>query len=455
MARSLHRLTDLQVQRAKKPGLLNDGGGLNLLVGAGGRRSWIFRYFVNSGERRKGLGAYPAVGLAQARERAAVCRCGRAAGIDPIDASEAERAEKADAGEGMSFAEATAAFLAIQNPRWGNAKHQAQWFSTLETYAFPVFGDQPVSAVDRNHVLAAVKPIWVEKHETARRLRGRIESVLDWATGRGLRAGVNPALKGSLKWDLPALKVKPRHHPALDPEELPAFFAALRAAAGPAARALELLILTAVRTGDIIGQPDRTDTPPLCWEHLDLAKALWIIPRAKNDSEHRVPLSAPALAVLTRMQAGLKKRDGWSPDAVEGAKPAASTAGAEKRSGATIHAFRRRLAAENDAHGGGVVFSSPDRPGEPLSNGAMLALLKRMGRGDITPHGMRSCFKTWSEHNTPFKTAVIEACLSHRKGDKLEEAYNHGDFLAQRRELMAAWGAFATATEKLSSATKM
>jgi len=447
MPRLLHRLTDLQVQRAKKAGLLNDGGGLNLLVGEGGRRrSWVFRYFVKNGERRKGLGSYPAVGLAQARERAAVCRRERAAGIDPIDASEAERAEKADTGEGMSFAEATAAFLAIQNPRWGNAKHQAQWLSTLETYAFPFFGDQLVSAVDRDHVLAAVGPIWVEKHETARRLRGRIESVLDWATGRGLRTGVNPALKGSLKWDLPALKVKPRHHPALDAEELPAFFAALRAEAGPAARALELLILCVVRTGDIIGQPGRTDTPPLRWEHLDLAKALWVIPRSKNDSEHRVPLSAPALAVLTRMQAGLKKRDGWSPGAVEGA-----AARAEKPSGATIHAFRRRPASTNDAHGQGVVFSSPDRPGEPLSNGAMLALLKRMGRGDITPHGMRASFKTWAEHHTPFKTAVIEACLGHQKGDKLEAAYNRGDFLQQRRELMAMWGAFATGPADVSS----
>jgi integrase len=261
----------------------------------------------------------------------------------------------------------------------------------------------PVQEIDTGLVMKVLEPIWSTKPETASRLRGRIEAVLSLATVRGYRTGDNPARwRGHLDQLLPATgKVrKVKHHAALDYAALPAFMDALRQRNSIATRALEFLILTGVRTGDIIGN-DREDAPPMMWSHVDLGARVWTIPKTKTGAEHKVPLSGAAVAVLAEMKAlGLGK----------------------------------------------IVFPSIDRPGHPLSNGAMLAVLKRMGRGDLTAHGFRATFKTWASERTTFPREVVEAALAHAISDKLEAAYRRGDFFEKRRRLMGAWAEYAGST---------
>ena len=358
----------------------HDGGGLYLQVSAGGAKSWIFRFMLDGHTREMGLGPVHAIPLAEARKRAAECRSMRLDGSDPIEARNAQRNEKKlEAAKGMTFDSCAAAYIAAHKAGWQNAKHREQWPNTLNTYAGPVFGSLPVRAVDVGLVMKALKPIWQTKPETASRLRGRIEAILDWAKVREYRKGENPARwRGHLDKLLPARsKVrKVEHHPALAYDELADFVAALRSQEGIASRALEFLILTAARTGEVIGAR---------WDEIDLKEKIWVVPaaRMKAGREHRVPLSAAAVAVLDRIK--------------------------EIR--------------ESD-----FVFPG-GKKGKPLSNMAMLAVLKRMEGDELTAHGVRSSFRDCAAESTTFPHEVAEMALAHTVGDKVEAAYRRGDLL--------------------------
>nr|WP_254846014.1 site-specific integrase [Xanthomonas axonopodis] len=277
-----------------------------------------------------------------------------------------------------------------------NDKHKAQWRSTLETYAYPYIGDLDVKQIDTPHVLAALDPIWITKNETASRVRGRIERVLAWATVSGHRTGDNPARwRGHLSEALaaPAQAKKVEHHAALPYAELPAFLSALEGQIGIGANALRFAILTATRTGEVIGAR---------WDEFDLEENVWTIPveRMKAGKEHRVPLSSAALEILSAM---------------------------------------RNFATES---GDGFVFPGA-KNGSPLSNMAMLATLKRMGRTDITAHGFRSTFRDWAGQETHHPREVIEHALAHQLKSKTEAAYARGDLLRKRRALMDDWATYA------------
>jgi integrase len=394
MARGIHRLTSLQVQRARRRWLC-DGGGLYLQQG----RSWIFRYKRGDRTRMMGLGPCHTISLARARELARSARQQLHAGLDPLAARATSRA----VSRSMTFQQCADAYIAAHAAGWRNPKHVQQWTSTLATYAGPVIGKLPVDAVDTGLVMQVLQPIWTAKPETASRLRGRIEQVLGWAAINGYRTGDNPARwNGHLQHLLPA-KSKVRtvqHHAALPYAELPAFMTALRQQEGVAARALEFLILTGVRCGDIIGG-GRDDAPPMRWRDIDLTAKRWSIPKTKTGAAHRVPLAAAALAVLDQM---------------------------------------RPLADDSDIVFGGL------RRGQPLSNGALLRLLDRMG-ADITAHGFRATFKTWATERTSYAREVVEAALSHTIPDELERAYRRGDLFEKRIRLMADWAAYCGAPE--------
>jgi integrase len=394
MARVFGKLSALAVGRAKRPGYYGDGGGLFLQVSASGAKSWVFRFKVNGRTREMGLGPLHAVTLAEARAAATECRRLRVQGVDPIEARKAERLQ---AATGMTFLECSSLYIAAHKAGWRNPKHAAQWASTLARYADPVFGDLPVAAIDVGLVMKAVEPIWATKTETASRLRGRIESVLDWATARGYRQGENPARwRGHLDNLLPkrAKVQKVQHHPALPYTEIASFMQALRSQQGMAALALEFCILTATRTSETIGAR---------WDEIDLAAELWTIPasRIKAGREHRVPLSEPVVSLLGELAA---------------------------------------------TRTGEFIFPG-GRAGRPLSNAAMLALLKRMGRGDLTVHGFRSAFRDWTAEQTNHPRDVAEMALAHTIGDKVEAAYRRGDLFDKRRLLMADWAHFCSRGE--------
>lgn len=389
------RLKPLDVARASRPGLYGDGGGLYLQVTGVGGRSWLYRYTLNGRARAMGLGGLDTVSLREARLLAAECRKLCHAGTDPIEARRAGRADaKLAAANTMTFSQCVDRYLEAHKAGWRNEKHARQWKATLDTYVGPVFGDLPVAAVDTSLVMKVLDPIWSLKPETASRVRGRIEAVLDWATARGYRFGENPARwRGHLAALLPPKgKVRPvRHHPAMPYAQVPGFMAELREQEGVAPLALRFAILTAARTNEVIGAR---------WEEIDLEAAVWTIPaqRIKAGKEHRVPLSEATLEVVERMQA-VRSSDFLFP--------------------------------------GG-------REGRPLSNNAMLALLERMGLGDITAHGFRSSFRDWAAEQTSFPREVVEAALAHAIGDKVEAAYRRGDLFEKRRRLMTAWAGYCS-----------
>jgi integrase len=393
MARASNKLFAVEVKSITQKGMHHDGGGLYLQVSAGGAKSWIFRFMLDGRAREMGLGPVHTVPLADARKRAAECRRTRLDGIDPIDARRAERDQKKlEAAKSMTFDACAAAYIDAHKASWKNAKHRDQWPNTLNTYASPVFGSLPVQAVDVGLVMKALEPIWQTKSETASRLRGRIEAVLDWAAVRGYRKGDNPARwRGHLDKLLPPRDKVRRveHHPALPYDELFDFIVVLRGQEGIAARALEFLILTATRTGEVIGAR---------WDEIDLREKIWIVPaaRMKAGREHRVPLSAATVAILEEMK---KIREGE------------------------------------------FVFPG-GKKGRPLSNMAMLAVLKRIGRSDLTAHGFRSSFRDWAAERTHFPGEVAEMALAHTVGDKVEAAYRRGDLFQKRRQLMEAWARF-------------
>jgi integrase len=397
MARRLNRLTAVEVRGIGQKGMFHDGGGLYLQASAGGAKSWIFRFTLDGRAREMGLGPVHAIPLAEARKRAAECRRMRVDGIDPIEARSAHRGwKRLEAAKAMTFDACAAAYIAAHNASWRNAKHREQWRNTLSSYAGPVFGSLPVQSIDVGLVMKALEPIWHTKPETASRLRGRIEAVLDWATVRSYRNGENPARwRGHLDKLLPARsKVhKVKHHPALPYNEMADFTSALQNQEGVAARALEFLILTAARTGEVISAP---------WDEVDLDGKLWVVApaRMKAGREHRVPLSVAAMGVLEQMK--------------------------EIRESEFVFAGGKR--------------------GKPLSNMAMLAVLKRMGRGDLTTHGFRSTFRDWAAECTNFPREVVEMALAHSIESKVEAAYRRGDLFQKRRQLMEAWARFGVAS---------
>jgi integrase len=405
MAREIGKLKALEVSRASKPGYYGDGGNLYLLVGPTGAKSWVFRYRVpapipdnpkRSRLREMGLGPTHALSLAEARERAREWRRERLDGIDPIEVRRGRRAQaQLEAAKAITFKECAEAYIKSHSAGWKNLKHAAQWPSTLETYVYPVFGSLPVQGIDVGLVMKALEPIWTTKPETASRVRGRIESVLDWATARGYRQGENPARwRGHLENLLPK-KTKVRrveHHAALPYADMPGFMAELRQQEGIGAKALEFAILTAARTGEVMGAK---------WSDIDFEARLWTVPaeRMKAGREHRVPLSEPALAILEAMR---------------------------------------------EVREGDFVFPG-GKANRPLSNMAFLMLLRRMGRGDLTAHGFRSTFSDWCSERTNFPAEVREMALAHTVSDKVEAAYRRGDLFEKRRQVMEAWAKFATA----------
>lgn len=395
------RLTATTVAKLSAPGMYNDGAGLYLRIAPDGGRHWLYRYVLDGRQRYMGLGSASVFSLAEARVRAQAARKLKADGIDPIETRTKQRADARAAGATLlTFKDAATRYIKAHKAGWRNPKHAAQWTATLEAYAYPHVGSLDVRAVDTGLVLQILEPIWSTKPETAGRVRGRVEAVLDWATARGHRQGENPARwKGHLDKLLPARgKVrKVKHHAALPYAEVGDFMIALRQQPGDAAEALDLLILTATRTSEIIAAP---------WPEIDLKAKVWTIggERMKAGKEHRIPLSPPALAIL---EARWKARQ------------------------ALPEAERSRW-----------VF--PGARLKHLSNGAMLALLKRMKRDDVTPHGFRSSFRDWAAEQTAFPNHVVEMALAHTIGDAVERSYRRGDLFEKRKRLMDAWAGFCS-----------
>lgn len=391
-------LTPLAVKNAK-PGRHADGAGLHLLVKESGARSWVFRFMLRGKSRDIGLGpaaGADAISLSSARDFASALRLKVKAGIDPIEERQRETADAIAAAQaaqiaGITFKSAAETYIAANEGSWRNAKHRQQWRNTLATYVYPVIGELPVAQVATAHVLQILEPIWKDKPETASRVRGRLESILDNAKAREYRQGENPARwRGHLAQILPARKRLSRgHHKALPYEEVPQFMAGLRKRDATAALALEFAILTAARTGEVIGAT---------WKEVDLDRAVWTIPagRMKAGREHRVPLSVRVMEIL------------------ETVKPL----------------------------GGSWLFSGePRRAGEArsqLSGMAMTMLLRRM-KVDATVHGFRSSFRDWAAERTGYSHEVCEMALAHAIVNKAEAAYRRGDLFEKRRRLMVDW----------------
>lgn len=392
MARKAKELSPLEVSRLEAPGHHSVGGvaGLAMQITPTGARSWILRVVVGGQRRDMGLGGFPDVTLAGAREAARAARLKIKEGIDPIEDAKAKRsALSATRVASMTFREAALAFIAVKEAEWRNAKHASQWHNTLTTYAYPVIGDIFVRDIEQAHVMRVLEPIWLTKTETATRLRGRIESILDWAWVRGYRDGENPARwRGHLDKLLPTPgKVqKVEHHRALPFDELGGFMVLLRQMEGMGARALEFAILTAARSGEVRGA---------MWSEIDLADATWTIPadRMKAKREHRAALSDEAVALL-----------------------------------------------ESLPRTGDLIF--PNTKGAPLSDTTLTAVLRRMERCDITAHGFRSTFRDWCSERTNYPRDVAEMALAHTIGDKVEAAYRRGDLFEKRRLMMRDWGKF-------------
>jgi integrase len=419
---SLKRLSQTFVEKHATAGLYGDGNGLYLQIAPGTAeddaeyvtKSWIFRYAVGTGkekrERKMGLGAYPLVSLAVAREMAIECSLKRLRGIDPLEEREAEKRQAAVAKvKSITFEKAATTYIASHEVGWKNAKHRQQWTNTLSTYAYPVLGKLDVRDIDTGLVVQVLEPIWTTKTETASRVRGRIEKVLDWCRVHGYREGENPARwGGNLEHLLPARgnvqKVEP--HPALPYEQVGAFMAELRGQPGTAARALEFTILNASRSGEV---------RLARWDTGELAGKVWTCPaeRMKGDKEHRVPLTAPALAVVERM-GKVRHSDYVFPGDVEG----------EPLSDMALNEVIRRM-NEARAKAGLPRWVDP-----------------KQGGRDVVPHGFRSTFKDWAAERTNFPDWVSEKAIAHLVGDETRRAYQRGDLFEKRRKLMEAWARY-------------
>jgi integrase len=382
MSRALHKLTARTVATLSKPGRYSDGGGLFLVVSGSGARKWVFRFRLPGKRHDMGLGSAQEITLARARQLAAAARSSLAEGINPLTARIKTTTP--------SFGEMSDGVIKALSPSWRNEKHIAQWKMTLEVYAAPLRRLQ-VDEVTTDHVLAVLQPIWNRRPETASRLRGRIEKVLDAAKAKGHRQGENPARwRGHLDHLLPARQRLTRgHHAAMAYIEVPELASNLQHRGGVTALALEFLILTAARSGEVIGAR---------WDEIDLDHAIWTVPalKMKAGREHRVPLTDRALEILAAM---------------------------------------RMLGNE------GFVFPGKKQD-QPLSTMAMAMALRRMTVKHVTVHGFRSSFRDWSAEQTNSAREVAEAALAHVVSDRVEAAYRRTDLFDKRRELMSVWAKF-------------
>ncbi|TSB04579.1 tyrosine-type recombinase/integrase [Sphingorhabdus contaminans] len=398
MPRKLSNALTAMTVKSAKPGRHADGGGLYLLVKESGSRSWVYRFMLKGKSRDIGLGTagHDAISLSSARDLAAALRLKVKAGIDPLaerqrEAEEAVAAAQAAEISRITFRQVAESYIKANEGGWRNGKHRQQWRNTLSTYVYPIIGDLSVASIGTPHVLKILEPIWQDKPETASRLRGRIEIVLDAAKARGYREGDNPARwRGHIAQILPKrAKLQRGHHKAMTYTEIGAFIAELREREAMAALALEFVILTAARTSEALGAT---------WREVDMDKAIWIIPaeRMKAGKEHRVPLSARAIEILKITKAQ------------------------------------------------GKDWLFPAEKGRALSGMAMSMLLRRM-KVDCTVHGFRSAFRDWSAECTAYAHEVCEMALAHTIGNKSEAAYRRGDLFEKRRRLMADWAAFCEA----------
>jgi integrase len=398
-------LTALAVKNLSAPGYVKDGActGLYLQVSPSGTKSWVYRFRWADRMREMGLGAHPPVSLAEARTKAENARKLVIDGTDPIESNRNLKAsKKAKPTARPTFKKIAADLIRMKSAEWSNEKHASQWEATLSSYAYTVFGDVPVDQIDRELIMQCLtqplrnragklvegQTLWTDRTETATRLRQRIENVLDFGKVLGHRTGDNPAAwSGNLEALLakPAKLKKVEHHAAVAYKDVPAFMINLAKVGGAAARALELVIYTACRTSEVLLAE---------WSEFDLDGGTWTVPagRMKARKEHRVALSAQAVALLR----GLPVIDGSD-----------------------------------------LVFNT-SKPGKPLSNMSMLAVLRRMNV-PATTHGFRAAFKTWASEETSFPREVIEAALAHSIGNVVEQSYNRGDALVKRTKLMQSW----------------
>ena len=403
MARVIGKLTALAVGKAKEKGLYADGGGLYLQVGVTGGKSWLYRFMRHGAAHAMGLGATHAVTLAEARVKAADCRKLLAAGQDPLDAKKTEQVQaRLAAAKGTTFEACAKAYIEAHKASWRQERHAKQWDQALSKHAHPVMGKLPVQLIDTALVVKVLEPIWQKKTETAKRLRGRIECILDWAKVREFRQGENPARwRGHLENLLakPSKLIKVEHLAALPYTKVNGFLQSLEGQAGLGAQALKLVIFTACRSNEVLGAE---------WDEIDFEHKIWTIPaeRMKAGKEHRVPLTAPALAVLKELK---HERDKFATIRAEEPSP--------------------------------YVFPSPKGDGS-LSNMAMLVLLRRMERKDITVHGFRSSFRDWAAEQTNFPREVAEAALAHVLQNRVEAAYRRSDLFDKRRLLMEKWARY-------------
>jgi integrase len=391
------KLTSVSV-RSAAPGKHEDGQGLRLVVAKTGSRKWVLRYQLQGRRREMGLGTYPEVSLKLARDKAATARSQAAQGVDPIEVKAQVQAAI------PTFTQAAARFIRSRRREWSNRKHARQWAATIRTYAKPVIGQKPVDRISTEDVLTILQPLWTSRTETAKRVQGRIEAIVDYAAARKWRDSSNPARwRGHLDKLLPSpVRVKrqanggtTRHHPAMPYTQVPTFMVELRQLVSISALALEFTILTATRTSEAL---------LATWREVDLEAGIWTIPpsRTKARREHRVPLSEAAMAVLRRVP---------------------------------------RVQGNNHIFIGA-------RQGRPLSSMALLMVMRRMGygvngdRGDFVPHGFRSSFRDWAGEVSSFPRDVCEMALGHVIESKVEAAYRRGDLFEKRRRMMSEWAAW-------------
>ncbi len=389
-----NRLTALKVSRARANGFYLDGRGLYLRI-EDGRRLWVFRFMSPSARKLRWftIGPERDITLADAREAARELRLKVRAGVDPVDERQAAKAA-AKAANDYTFAHVAGLYIEAHRAGWRNAKHAGQWEATLAAYAYPVIGNKPVAAITVDDVLAVLRPIWTTKPETASRLRGRVESVIDFARAQGWRTGDNPAArKGNIDHLLPARSkvASITHHPAIPYSDLPGVMSRLLASEAVSAHCLRFLILTAARSGEARGAR---------WDEIDMPSRLWVVPaaRMKAGREHRVPLSDAALAILQAMQAHKRGDDS-------------------------------------------LVFPG-GKIARPLSDVALSKALAAVAGPGFTVHGLRSSFRDWCAERTAFASEIAEAALAHANRDKVEAAYQRSDLIERRARLMQDWADF-------------
>jgi integrase len=393
VGRQINKLSARKVETVDEPGRHSDGGGLYLNVTESGGRSWLFMYKIGGRRREMGLGSLRDVPLIQARKFAANARQQLFSGLDPLTARQKPAS--------MTFAEAASALIESMSPAWRNAKHRAQWKMTLTVYCAPI-ASKAAADITTDDVLRVLKPLWQTKPETGSRLRGRIERALDFAKARGMRSGENPARwRGHLDALLPKRQKLTRgHHKAMAFDDVPEFIKQLHKMPGVAPAALEFAVLTAARSGEVMGGQ---------WDEIDLTTRVWTVPatRMKGGREHRVPLSDRTVQILKAMQS-------------------------------------RRVSK--------FIFPG-SKSNQPLSVMALEMVLRR-AKIDATVHGFRSAFRDWSGERTSFPREVAEAALAHLVGDQTERAYRRGDALEKRRALMDSWAIFAQPQRMYGSADK-